>query len=48
MGFVTEHVADVLAHGVAQLPLEGRIGRGQRLGQVAQLMALTKLRATVG
>jgi hypothetical protein len=48
MGCVTEPVAAVLAHGVAQLHLEGRIGLGQRLGQVAQIMGLTKLRAPVG
>jgi hypothetical protein len=47
-GFLTEHVADLLAHGVAQLPLEGCISLGERFGQVAQIMGLTKLMATVG
>jgi hypothetical protein len=48
MGCVTEHVADVLAHGLSQLPLEGRIGLGQRLGQVAPIMGLTTRIATGG
>jgi hypothetical protein len=45
---VTEHVADVLTHGFAQFPLEGGIRLGEGCGQVAQIMGLTKLIATVG
>jgi len=47
-GFLTDHVADLLAHGFAQLTLEGGIGRGEGFGQVAEIMGLTTLIATVG
>jgi hypothetical protein len=47
-GFLTDDVADLLAYGFSQLPLEGCIGLGEGFGQVAQLMGLTKLIATVG
>jgi hypothetical protein len=46
--FLTDQVADVLAHGLSQLTLEGGIGLGEGFGQVAQIMGLTKLMATVG
>ena len=48
LGFLAEQVAYLLAYGVAQLSLEGRIGRGERLGQIAQIVGLTELMATVG
>ena len=38
----------VLAHGFAQLTFEGRIGCGERLGQIAQIVRLTELVAAVG
>ena len=47
-GFLPDQVADLLAHGFAQRTLEGGIGLGQGLSQVAQIMGLTKLIATVG
>jgi hypothetical protein len=47
-GLLTEQVSHLLAHGFSQLSLEGRIGLGQRFGQVAQIMRLTKLMGTVG
>lgn len=47
-GLLADQVAHLLAHRVAQLTPEGRIGLGQGLSQVAQIMGLTKLRATVG
>src|SRR6267143_2339969 len=40
--------AHLLADSFAKRNFEGRIGRGQGLRQVAQIMGLTKLRATVG
>jgi len=33
-GFLPDQVAHLLAHGIAQFPLEGRIGCGERLGQI--------------
>ena len=47
-GFLPEHVADVLAHGFSPLHLESGIDCGEWLGQVPQIMGLTKLLATVG
>ena len=47
-GFLPEHVAHLLAHGFAQLTLEGRIGCGERLGQIPQIVGLTELMTTVG
>src|SRR5439155_19265353 len=47
-GFLSDQVPNVLADGFAQLPLEGRIDLGQGLGQVAEIMGLTKLIATGG
>jgi hypothetical protein len=44
----TDQVAHVLAYALSQLPLEGRIGRGERLGEVAQRVGLAPLMATVG
>jgi len=47
-GFLPDHVAHLLAHGVAQLPLEGRIGCGERLGPMTPIVGLAELMTTVG
>ena len=47
-GLLTDQVAHVLAHALSQLSLEGRIGLGERLGQVAQIVGLAQLMVTVG
>jgi hypothetical protein len=47
-GLLTDQVAHVLAHALSQLTLEGRIGLGKRLGEVAQIVGLAQLMATVG
>ena len=41
-------VAYVLAHGFAQLTLERRIGCGEWLGQIPQIVGLAELMTTVG
>ena len=38
--------AHLLAHGMAQLPLEDRIGGGERLGQIPQIVGLIELMTT--
>ena len=47
-GFLPEQIADLLAHGFAQLPLEGRIGCGEWLGQMTQIVGLAELMTAVG
>jgi hypothetical protein len=47
-GFLPEDVAHLLAHGLAQLPLEGRIGGGEWLGEIPQIVRLTELMPAVG
>ena len=47
-GFLPESVTHVLAHGFAPRTFEGRIGCGERLGQIAQIVRLTALVAAVG
>ena len=46
-GGLAEEDAEVLAHGLAKGDLEGRIGLSQRLGQVAQIVGLAELMASV-
>jgi hypothetical protein len=48
VGFLSDHVAHLLAHGFAQRHLEGRIDFGERVSQGAQIMGLAPLIATVG
>ena len=48
LGFLLEHVAHLLAHGFTQRTLEGRIGFGERLGQIPQIVDLTELMTAVG
>ena len=48
LGFLSEHVAYLLTHGLAQLTLEGRIGCGERLGEIPQIVGLTELMTAVG
>jgi hypothetical protein len=43
---LTEHVAYLLAHALAQGHLAGRISLGARFGQVAERVRLTALMAT--
>jgi hypothetical protein len=45
-GFLAQQVAHLLAHGLAQLSLEDRIGGGERLGQIPQIVRLTELMMT--
>jgi hypothetical protein len=45
-GFLAHQGAHLLAHGMAQLPLEDRIGGGERLGQIPQIVGLTELMTT--
>jgi hypothetical protein len=47
-GFLSEHVAHLLAYGGAQLPLEGGIGCGERLGEIPQIVGLAELMMTIG
>src|SRR5215831_3387756 len=47
LGFLADQVAHLLAHGFAKVHFESRISLGQGLGQVAQIMGLTKLIATL-
>ena len=47
-GFLPDHVALLLAHGMAPCPLAGRIGCGERLGQMPQRVGLAELRMPVG
>jgi hypothetical protein len=37
----------LLAHGLAQCPLEGRIGGGEGLGEIPQIVRLTELMPAV-
>ncbi len=48
VGFLADHVAHLLAHGLAPRHLEGRIDCGERVSQVAQRRGLAPWRATVG
>ena len=48
LGFLAEQVAYLLAYGGAQLSLEGRVGCGERLGSMSQIVGLEELVATVG
>ena len=44
LGFLAEHGAHLLAHGGAPCPLQGRIGCGERLGQMPPRVGLAELR----
>jgi hypothetical protein len=41
-------VASLLAHGLTQLTLQGRIGGGEWLGQMPQIVGLAALMTAVG
>src|SRR3989442_8599362 len=47
-GLLTEQVAHLLAHTLAQRTLACRLGLSERLSEVAQRVGLTELMATVG
>jgi hypothetical protein len=47
-GFLSNKVAHLLAHGTAQFPLENRIGCGEWLGPIPQIVSLTELMTTTG
>src|SRR5262245_66488085 len=47
-GSCPNKVAPLLAHGTAQFPLENRIGCGEWLGQIPQIVSLTELMTTTG
>lgn len=47
-GGLPEQVAHLLAHGFAQLTLEGCIGFGEWLGQITQIVGLAELMTAVG
>jgi len=40
---LTDQGAHLLAYLLAQLSLKGRIGLGERLGQIAEIMGLTRM-----
>ena len=48
LGFLAEQGAYLLTYGGAQLSLEGRVDCGKRLGQIAHIVGLAELMATVG
>jgi hypothetical protein len=47
-GGLPEQVASLLAHGLTQLTLQGRIGGGEWLGQIPQRVGLAALMTAVG
>jgi hypothetical protein len=47
-GLLTDHVAHVRADALSQRTLEGRLGLGERLGEVAQSGGLAPLLVTMG